>query len=247
MDPEPREKAEILSSLFKKLHLQDSDVLNVYCLGSRLWWPSLIDANSDYDYYIVVKGSNIKTNTHNNNVDAFIVSLDVYKQMLAEHHFLTVVTYFLDKSNPCHLLERSKPTFKFDQKKLGNSLKEELKRDEAVARKHLSKGNPVKALKIMNYCSVGMTAYMNLTIDKKLFGQRRFQKVDLNSLNDPSTAVAKAAIPKDGENNDADLEYVDLAGTSMLELEMNHLDKFFRQFEQYQKASTSRALPLSET
>lgn len=171
---------DTVSHIINKLHLTTDEVYNIYCVGSRLWWPHLVTQETDYDYYIVVKGKDIKTNTHVSNIDAMIVSTDVYDRLLNEHNFLTVVTYFMDTDNK--LLEKYKPRFKLDAKKLKSALLTETERDQVIAKKHLSKGNPVKTAKILNYCQIANTVGNNIINTKTLFNGSVLEKLSFDEL-----------------------------------------------------------------
>jgi predicted nucleotidyltransferase len=157
----------MIDHIATKLKIPLISILNVYLVGSRLWKTNT--DKSDYDYYIVVKGQYIKRNTHCDNIDALIVSTDTYDQLIKEHDFLTMVTLFMPTETK--LLEKYKPKYSFNKDTFKSSVKEELDRDKIIALKHISKGNSIKANKILNYYNISIKVYDNIVNNKQIFSE----------------------------------------------------------------------------
>ena len=141
-----------LARIFRTLNLQDSDVLNVYIVGSHMW--GTCSKHSDWDLVIVTKqlDSLKPLNTHKGNLEAFILSSEDFVQFTRDHSMQVLLTLWLPGG--CVLLERldARQCFQFDQTALVKSLEHSKDRDLRIAEKHFQKGDRRKAKKILLHC-----------------------------------------------------------------------------------------------
>ena len=84
-----------LSSIIAAFDLKDSEVLNAYVVGSHLW--ETCRKNSDWDLVIILdKLSAPKPlNLHRSNLEAFILSLDQYSELIQTHSMQILITVWL--------------------------------------------------------------------------------------------------------------------------------------------------------
>ena len=88
----------------------DTDVLNVYVAGSRLY-GNITDV-SDHDYVIIVCAYSNNNDNHNirhNNVDLTVISVEDMNRVLSEHNVQRLINIF----TPSEFILRSEITFTF--------------------------------------------------------------------------------------------------------------------------------------
>lgn len=139
-----------LQHVFRTLKLQDSDVLNVYLVGSHMW--GTCHKNSDWDLVIILRNltTSKPVNTHKANIEAFILSKEQFMQLLREHSMQVLVALWLPQE--CVLAEKFSPSFHFDREALARSLDHSRERDLRIAEKHFRKGDAPRAKKVLLHC-----------------------------------------------------------------------------------------------
>ena len=141
-----------LGHIFRTLKLRDSDVLNVYLVGSHMW--GTCHAHSDWDLVIITTHttSNKPLNTHKGNIEAFILSREQFLELMKEHSMQVLLVLWLPME--CVLLERYNPrsSFSFNQESLVRSLEHSRDRDIRIAEKHFRKGDRLKSKKVLVHC-----------------------------------------------------------------------------------------------
>ena len=141
-----------LEHVFRTLKLTDSDVLNVYLVGSHMW--GTCGSHSDWDLVVVLKTlqSPKPLNTHKSNIEAFVLSREQFLGSMADHLMQVLMVLWLPRE--CVWLERfdPKPNFKLDRGTLVKSLEHSRDRDLRVAEKHFTKGDRQKAKKVLLHC-----------------------------------------------------------------------------------------------
>ena len=141
-----------LEHVLRTLKLVDSDVLNVYMVGSHMW--GTCGSRSDWDLVIVLKTLQTAKplNTHKANIEAFILSQEQFIQSIADHLMQVLMVLWLPKE--CVWVERfdPRPSFKLDRVALAKALEHSRDRDLRVAEKHFSKGDRQKAKKVLLHC-----------------------------------------------------------------------------------------------
>ena len=147
-----------LSSINAAFDLEDSNVLNAYVVGSHLW--ETCHKNSDWDLVIVLDKltSPKPLNLHRSNLEAFILSLDQYSELIRTHSMQVLITVWLPES--CILRETVNPKkiFQFSQPALIAAIEHSKERDLRIAEKHFHKGDSKKAKKVLQHC----IRYLNL-------------------------------------------------------------------------------------
>lgn len=138
-----------MSEFITKLKLHNSNVLNIYLYGSRLW--DNYNEESDYDLIIILKKSKKdKEGVHVENIDATLYSLEAFQVELANNKFLPVMTQISrDRSV---ILERHNFRFTLDRSKLQDSVIQEIARDQKLIEKFQQKQHADKAQKISHCC-----------------------------------------------------------------------------------------------
>ena len=141
-----------LEHVFRILKLTDSDVLNVYLVGSHMW--GTCGSHSDWDLVIILRTLEAAKplNTHKSNIEAFILSHEQCLQSVADHLMQVLMVLWLPRE--CVWLERfdPRPGFKLDVGVLAKTLAHSRDRDLRVAEKHFTKGNRQKAKKVLLHC-----------------------------------------------------------------------------------------------
>ena len=141
-----------LQHVFRTLKLQDSDVLNVYLVGSHMW--GTCHKNSDWDLVIILRhlATAKPVNTHKANIEAFILSEEQFMQLLKEQSMQVLIVLWLPQE--CVLVEKlnSKASFDFDREALARSLDHSRERDLRIAEKHFRKGDTSRAKKVLLHC-----------------------------------------------------------------------------------------------
>lgn len=149
-----------LSSIIAAFDLEDSNVLNAYVVGSHLW--ETCHKNSDWDLVIVLgKLSTPKPlNLHRSNLEAFILSLDQYSELIQSHSMQILITVWLPESCIMREMVNPKKIFHFSRPALVAALEHSKERDLRIAEKHFSKNDSKKAKKILLHC----IRYLNLGV-----------------------------------------------------------------------------------
>lgn len=142
-----------LQHVFRTLKLQDSDVLNVYLVGSHMW--GTCHKNSDWDLVIILRTLTTAKpiNTHKANIEAFLLSKEQFMQLLREHSMQVLVVLWLPQE--CVLVEKFSPiaSFNLDREALARSLDHSRERDLRIAEKHFGKGDASRARKVLLHCA----------------------------------------------------------------------------------------------
>lgn len=145
-------RAPCLSSITAAFAFDDSNVLNVYIVGSHLWGSC--HKHSDWDVVVVLdKLSTPKPlNLHKSNLEAFILSLEQYSELIQAHSMQVLITLWLpahcilrEKINPRERFQLSRPT-------LAASLEHSKERDLRIAEKHFHKKDPKQSKKVLLHC-----------------------------------------------------------------------------------------------
>ena len=141
-----------LEHVFRTLKLNDSDVLNVYLVGSHMWGSC--GAHSDWDLVIVIRNSQAPKplNTHKSNIEAFILSREQFVQAIRDHLMQALLVLWLPRE--CVWLEKFDPRscYTLDRGALARALEHSRDRDLRVAEKHYVKGDRQKAKKVLLHC-----------------------------------------------------------------------------------------------
>ena len=141
-----------LGHIFRTLKLRDSDVLNVYLVGSHMW--GTCHSRSDWDLVIITAHTTSPKplNTHKGNIEAFILSREQFCELVKDHSMQVLLVLWLPKE--CILLEQFNPrsTFSFNQESLVKSLEHSRDRDMRIAEKHFVKGDLMKSKKVLIHC-----------------------------------------------------------------------------------------------
>ena len=147
-----------LSSIIAAFDLKDSGVLNAYVVGSHLW--ETCHKNSDWDLVIVLdKLSTPKPlNLHRSNLEAFILSLNQYSEMIQTHSMQILITVWLPECCILREIVNPKKIFQFSQPALIAALEHSKERDLRIAEKHFHKNDSKKAKKVLLHCM----RYLNL-------------------------------------------------------------------------------------
>lgn len=149
-----------LSSVISAFNLEESNILNVYIVGSHLW--GTCHKNSDWDLVIVLDklSSSKPLNLHQSNLEAFILSAEQYSELVQAHSMQVLITIWL----PGHCVLREKVTprevFKLSRDTLAISLEHSKERDLRIAEKHFHKSNSNQAKKVLLHC----IRYINLGV-----------------------------------------------------------------------------------
>eukprot|EP01124_Arcella_intermedia_P016743 TRINITY_DN23352_c0_g1_i1.p1 TRINITY_DN23352_c0_g1~~TRINITY_DN23352_c0_g1_i1.p1 ORF type:complete len:216 (-),score=46.60 TRINITY_DN23352_c0_g1_i1:120-767(-) len=130
---------------------KDANVISFFILGSRLWGTD--NSNSDWDLLIVVdtlprsseKGF---LSIHHGNLDALVITKQLYLQRIEEGSFLEVITCFL-KNTKFSLLDHLSPKCTTPKPVFIDHVTKTLKRDWDMAKKYLDKGNLPRAKKTL--------------------------------------------------------------------------------------------------
>lgn len=136
------------------LKIKEEDVLNMYLYGSRLFEPSRVRPDTDYDLLIVVRSSSrwkAVQSLHRNNLDATILTDAEFEERIKSGSILEWSLLLILQS---HLLPE-----KFRPKKLAapplellkKSVLERYERDKIKATKFREKGKQAEAFKIWNH------------------------------------------------------------------------------------------------
>ena len=141
-----------LSSISAAFDLDSSSILNVYVVGSHLW--GTCHKHSDWDLLIVLdKLSTPKPlNLHKNNLEAFILSLEQYSELIQAHSMQVLITVWLPAH--CVLKETINPRERFHLSRpaLAASLQHSKERDLRVAEKHFHKKDSKQSKKVLLHC-----------------------------------------------------------------------------------------------
>ena len=143
----PSDKSISIERISKSFKLANSDILNVYVVGSHMWGTAHKD--SDWDLVVVVKVWPGKpADMHSGLLDAHILSKEQFLEGLGLHSFRLVAC--INAPLNCKLKEtiNFEKTFKLDRTKLRDSLFQENERDMRIAEKHASKGRVDAATKV---------------------------------------------------------------------------------------------------
>ena len=147
-----------LSSIVAAFDLEDSNVLNAYVVGSHLW--ETCHKNSDWDLVIVLDKlfSPKPLNLHRSNLEAFILSLEQYSELIQTHSMQILITVWLPESCIMKEMVDPKKMFQFSQPALIAALEHSKERDLRIAEKHFNKNDSKKAKKVLLHCM----RYLNL-------------------------------------------------------------------------------------
>lgn len=147
-----------LSSIITAFDLEDFNVLNAYTVGSHLW--ETCHKNSDWDLLVVLErlSSPKPLNLHRSNLEAFLLSVEQYSELIQAHSMQVLITLWLPEN--CVLREKINPRelFQFSQLALAASLEHSKERDLRIAEKHFRKSDPKQAKKVLLHC----TRYLSL-------------------------------------------------------------------------------------
>ena len=171
--------------MFRTLKLADSDVLNVYLVGSHMW--GTCSSQSDWDLVIVVRTSQAEKplNTHKANIEAFVLSREQLLQSMEDHLMQVLMVLWLPRE--CVWIQRfdPKPSFSLDRGALARALAHSRDRDLRVAEKHYAKGDRQKAKKVLLHC----LRYLELGTQIRENGR----VTDYSSANSHQTVVYSAS------------------------------------------------------
>lgn len=147
--------------------LQDSNVLNIYIVGSHLW--ETCRSSSDWDLVIVVNEllSVKPLNHHKGNIEAFIISKKDYVEQINKHSFQLLLTVWLPRIFVVKELFDPRTVFCLSLESLISALSQHKERDFRIAQKHFLKDNRSKARKILIHC----IRYVDLGVQVKTGGQ----------------------------------------------------------------------------
>jgi predicted nucleotidyltransferase len=143
-----------VKAALSRLKLEDSKVLNVYVMGSRLWGTAR--PSSDWDLIIVHEDSAVaaRRSLHHGDIDAIALHRDEYIAQIREHHFLELATLWVppslvwrEKLDPRRVLRSSV----VDVAKLVAAVEEESARDWTMARKFAEKGDAHRATRVLSH------------------------------------------------------------------------------------------------
>ena len=143
----PNDTTNMLEKISKSFKLTQSDILNVYVVGSRLWGTAQKD--SDWDLVVVVKiWAGKPADMHSGLLDAHILSKDQFLEGLLMHNFRLITC--INTPDHCKLKETVHfgKDFALNKIKLKESFFQENERDMRVAEKHAMKGKVDTATKI---------------------------------------------------------------------------------------------------
>ena len=144
---QPSEKSLSIEKISKCFKLANSDILNVYVVGSHMW--GTVHKDSDWDLVVVVKiWAGKPADMHSGLLDTHILSKEQFIEGLAVHNFRLIAC--VNAPLNCKLRETINfdKLFKLDKTKLRDSLFQENERDMRIAEKHASKGRVDAATKI---------------------------------------------------------------------------------------------------
>lgn len=141
-----------LKSALQRLKLDDTKVLNVYVMGSRLWGTA--KASSDWDLLIVHEdnGCAARRSLHHGDIDAIALHRDEFAAQVRDHHFLELAAAAWA---PRELVWRERFDLRrsaaaaFDPRALAAAVAEESTRDWAMARKFAEKGDAHRAVGVL--------------------------------------------------------------------------------------------------
>ena len=138
--------------MFRTLKLVDSDVLNVYLVGSHMW--GTCGSHSDWDLVIVVRTSQAPKplNTHRANIEAFILSREQFLESMRDHLMQVLLTLWLPRECVWRKGFDPRTSYSLDARALTKALEHSRDRDLRVAEKHYAKGDRQKAKKILLHC-----------------------------------------------------------------------------------------------
>jgi len=144
----------------ESLKLEKKNILNIYIVGSHLW--STCKSTSDFDLVVVVDhlSSEKPINAHKGNIEAFILSIDQYIELMNSHLLQVLHTLWLPDEfklvEQCNVINK----FKYSQKHLLSALYHTKERDYRVSQKHFEKKNYNKAKKILLH----LVRYLTLAV-----------------------------------------------------------------------------------
>eukprot|EP01063_Lacrimia_lanifica_P002628 TRINITY_DN1139_c0_g3_i1.p2 TRINITY_DN1139_c0_g3~~TRINITY_DN1139_c0_g3_i1.p2 ORF type:complete len:263 (+),score=103.59 TRINITY_DN1139_c0_g3_i1:92-790(+) len=140
-----------LGDVYGKLAVKRGDVLNVYLVGSRLWGTAT--PKSDYDLYVVTKGSGATRNAHfripGAEVDAVVVSAAAFQSRLAEGKMQELCCVHAPPA--CVLVQTTAFAVKVDAAAMHASLVERHDKDWRRAEKLIAGGRLREGQKVLSH------------------------------------------------------------------------------------------------
>lgn len=121
--------------ILKNCHLLDSNIINVYPFGSRIYKTD--SEESDYDFVIVANTDKnlFSLSVPNHKLNIHIYSQESFKDQLNKHKIVALECYFLPKQ--FMLKNSSEFQFKLNENVLRSSIEEKIVKDLVKAKKRL--------------------------------------------------------------------------------------------------------------